>query len=52
MKYKYTGSDPVILIDFHKEVNPNDVIEVGAPIDNVFFVPVDDKKSAKEATNN
>lgn len=48
MKYKYTGQEPKILIEIHKEVQPGDVVESEIPLDNVFLVPVDEKKNKKE----
>jgi hypothetical protein len=49
LKYKYTGEQPVLLIEFHKEVRPGDVVDVDGEINNVFFVPLtDDKKKEKD----
>lgn len=44
LKYKYIGELPATLIEFHKDVNPEDVIEVEEPINSPLFVAVDEKK--------
>lgn len=49
MKYKYNGSEEVLLIEHHKIVKPEEEIEVDQPIDNPLFVLVEEKKKAKEA---
>jgi hypothetical protein len=52
VKYRYTGDEPVILIEYHVEVKKDDVVDLPSAIDNVFFVPVEDKpKQTKEAVN-
>ena len=51
MKYRYIGEEPRLLIEFHKEVAPGDVVEVDAPINSALFVPVEDAKPRQRATD-
>ncbi|WP_407310518.1 hypothetical protein [Desulfosporosinus sp. SB140] len=44
MKYKYTGNEPTLLIELHKELQQGDVIESDMPLDSVFLILVEEKK--------
>lgn len=50
MKYKYIGTSPVLLIEYHKELQPGVVYDIDGVVDNPLLVPVekDNKKGVSE----